>query len=210
MKNEKETKSKLLASAKAEFLEKGYLQASLRNICKNAGVTTGALYFFFQGKEDIFAALVEEPLQKLQLMMKKHYEDEIDQVVDEKNMKEDFSEDLEVASAILHFMYQYFDEFQLILTKSQGSRFENAADQFVEFTEKHYRIYLDYVSESNGYERLDDYLVHWIAHMHIDIFIHMLMHERSEEKAQKNLKATIAYIVGGWEYIFKDDTNIKL
>lgn len=51
MKEEKETKERLLISAKKEFVEKGYLQASLRNICKNAGVTTGALYFFFQDKE---------------------------------------------------------------------------------------------------------------------------------------------------------------
>ena len=42
VKDEKETKRRLLESAKKEFLEKGYLQASLRNICKNAGVTTGA------------------------------------------------------------------------------------------------------------------------------------------------------------------------
>lgn len=60
MKEEKETKERLLISAKKEFVEKGYLQASLRNICKNAGVTTGALYFFFQDKEDLFAAVVEE------------------------------------------------------------------------------------------------------------------------------------------------------
>ena len=58
MKEEKETKERLLISAKKEFVEKGYLQASLRNICKNAGVTTGALYFFFQDKEDLFAAVV--------------------------------------------------------------------------------------------------------------------------------------------------------
>ena len=69
MKEEKETKERLLISAKKEFVEKGYLQASLRNICKNAGVTTGALYFFFQDKEDLFAAIVEEPLQWLREIM---------------------------------------------------------------------------------------------------------------------------------------------
>ena len=42
----KETRQHLLECAKREFLEKGYMKASLRNICKEAGVTTGALYFF--------------------------------------------------------------------------------------------------------------------------------------------------------------------
>ena len=36
MKDERETKEKLLASAEHEFMEKGYQGASLRNICKNA------------------------------------------------------------------------------------------------------------------------------------------------------------------------------
>ena len=37
----------ILNSAKAEFLEKGFKDASLRNIAKQAGVTTGAIYGYF-------------------------------------------------------------------------------------------------------------------------------------------------------------------
>ena len=36
-----ETKERLLACAKKEFVEKGYAKASLRAICREAGVTTG-------------------------------------------------------------------------------------------------------------------------------------------------------------------------
>ena len=63
MKDEKETRKKLLICARTEFIQKGYMQASLRSICKNAGVTTGALYFFYKDKEDLFASVVEAPLQ---------------------------------------------------------------------------------------------------------------------------------------------------
>ena len=87
VKDEKETKRRLLESAKKEFLEKGYLQASLRNICKNAGVTTGALYFFFEGKEALFAELVEEPLQILKKIMLQHYEDEMQQITTAEQQK---------------------------------------------------------------------------------------------------------------------------
>ena len=54
MNDEKETVRKLSDSAKKEFMEKGFMKASLRNICKNAGVTTGALYFFFKDKDALF------------------------------------------------------------------------------------------------------------------------------------------------------------
>lgn len=43
---DRETKEKLLASAKTEFMEKGYSKASLRKICANADVTTGGFVFF--------------------------------------------------------------------------------------------------------------------------------------------------------------------
>ena len=46
-------------AALSEFLEKGFLGASLRQIVKNAGVTTGALYGYFSSKEALFASIVE-------------------------------------------------------------------------------------------------------------------------------------------------------
>ena len=77
MKTERETKEKLIVSAKAEFMEKGYAKASLRKICANAGVTTGALYFFFDDKQDLFRAIVEPPLAALVEMIEEHFaEDE--------------------------------------------------------------------------------------------------------------------------------------
>ena len=65
MKQDKETRSKLLQSAREEFVEKGYMKASLRNICKNAGVTTGALYFFFEDKAALFDAVIGEAVQSV-------------------------------------------------------------------------------------------------------------------------------------------------
>ena len=45
-------------AAKKEFLDKGFQMASLRNIVKNAGVTTGAFYGYYKSKEELFDALV--------------------------------------------------------------------------------------------------------------------------------------------------------
>ena len=45
--------------ASAEFLEKGFRGASLREIVKKAGVTTGAFYGYYKSKEDLFSALVK-------------------------------------------------------------------------------------------------------------------------------------------------------
>ena len=202
MKIEKETKDKLLVSAKQEFMEKGYMQASLRNICKNAGVTTGALYFFFQDKESLFASLVEGPLNKLHEVMNHHYEEEAFQAEGGMISIEDYSDDLETAHQIIHYMYQYYDEFQLVLTKGQGSRFEKSIDRFVEITEKHYRTMADKLSQQTGAPRVDDYMIHWVAHMNIDIFVHMLIRESSEEAALQHMGYIIKYLITGWFGMF--------
>ena len=57
---EKTTLERILSAAMREFLEKGYQSASLRNIVKTAGVTTGAFYGYFKSKEELFGALVGE------------------------------------------------------------------------------------------------------------------------------------------------------
>ena len=48
----------IFSAAMQEFLEKGFKSASLRNIVKMAGVTTGAFYGYYDSKEDLFEALV--------------------------------------------------------------------------------------------------------------------------------------------------------
>lgn len=71
-----ETKVRLQQCAVCEFMEKGFLKASLRSICREAGVTTGALYFFFQDKDDLFVSLVGDVLQQIQDMMQEHFDKE--------------------------------------------------------------------------------------------------------------------------------------
>ena len=68
-----ETKKQLISCAKAEFTEKGFSSASLRSICKRAGVTTGALYFFFKDKDELFCEVVGELLEHLNAMIKEHH-----------------------------------------------------------------------------------------------------------------------------------------
>lgn len=63
-----DTRQVLLQVATRAFAERGYEGASLRQICSDAGLTTGAVYFFFKGKEDLFRAVVAplvEPLRAL-------------------------------------------------------------------------------------------------------------------------------------------------
>jgi AcrR family transcriptional regulator len=68
MRFEEESKLKILEKARDQFLEHGYRGASLRNIAAQAGMTTGALYHHFRGKDELF---VEVCLHGFELMDRK-------------------------------------------------------------------------------------------------------------------------------------------
>ncbi len=59
MGEETSTLEQIQQAAVQEFLDKGFRGASLRQIVKNAGVTTGAFYGYFSSKEALFASIVE-------------------------------------------------------------------------------------------------------------------------------------------------------
>lgn len=54
------TRRRLIDAAEAVFARSGYHGASVEEIAREAGATTGALYSNFAGKEDLFLALFEE------------------------------------------------------------------------------------------------------------------------------------------------------
>lgn len=194
----RETRKHLLECAKKEFLEKGYMKASLRNICKEAGVTTGALYFFFKDKEDLLAALVEEPLRQLYEVMEEHYAAEMrneDQVA-QLELADDG--DLEASREIIRRMYANRDTFLLLLTKSQGSRFETWLEEVVDISEQQYRRLCDMVTNATGKPRIDDYMTHWMAHIMVDTFVHLFLHETEESVALKHVDALTRYLIRGW------------
>ena len=50
----------IILNAAAEiFAREGYHHASISNICKNAGISNGALYKYFNNKEDLFLSIID-------------------------------------------------------------------------------------------------------------------------------------------------------
>ena len=60
-----DTHTKILDCGKKHFLKNGFEKASLRDICKDAGVTTGAFYRHFIDKNDLFEAIVSPIANKI-------------------------------------------------------------------------------------------------------------------------------------------------
>ncbi len=102
-----DTRERLLFFAKQEFLEVGYQKSSLRKICKNAGVTTGALYFFFKDKADLFDALVRDFADEIMTLLKEHSSQE--EAMHQKQFDHTITLDISFGKELISTYYAHQD-----------------------------------------------------------------------------------------------------
>ena len=62
-----QTKQSILAAAQKIFTERGFAKASLSDIAREANVTRGAIYWHFENKSELLAALMEEEATKVNI-----------------------------------------------------------------------------------------------------------------------------------------------
>ena len=196
--HDRETKAQLLKYAKEEFMEKGFAGASLRSICRKADVTTGALYFFFKDKDDLFCQVVGDLMERLEVLMQEHFSFEEEEMGGTQDVSHDENSDFESVSLIVHELYTYRDEVLLVLTKSQGSSMEYLTDRLVDQMDAHNAYICEAMCRANGVPMVDHKVVHWMAHSQIDMFIFMVTHIDNEAEALRFAEKGTKYLLGGW------------
>ena len=198
MAQDKETREKLIESAKAEFMEKGYNKASLRSICAKAGVTTGALYFFFEDKADLYKAIVGKPVDELFEIMQAHFNED-DKIIMSPDYDANEDDHSEVAQLLIHHIYTNYDAAILLLTKNQGSEYENIVDRIVDFTESKSIETMEKIAENKGKKKkVNRYMLHLVIHVVVDSFVHLVTHEPDEKKALANIKKVFKMTMHNW------------
>lgn len=115
----KQTEQKLIKSGKEEFLEKGYAKANLRDICKSAGVTTGAFYFSFENKEALLAAILDPIITDYERMCS----------VLAKTEEEDPGTAEDNERQMMEYLSAHRTEAIILMEKSAGSRYEGFKSQ---------------------------------------------------------------------------------
>ena len=134
---------KLLESAKCEFLKCGFLKADLKAICENAGVTTGAVYKRYKGKEELFCAVVQGAIDQLDAFMQVRADIDFSHMSDAELRKLWIMREKDTID-LFKMLWNVKDEFQLLLDKSAGTIYENFRHDVAEaMTQETYLYYLE-------------------------------------------------------------------
>ena len=192
------TLEKIQQAALTEFLDKGFLSASLRQIVKNAGVTTGAFYGYFSCKEALFASIVEPHAAAL---MGRFMEAQTSFAGrPEAEQPEHMGEDSE---SCLDWMVDYIcqnrEPVKLLLCRAEGTGYESFVHNMVEVEVEYTLRYMEVLRRlGRRVPTLSRSLCHIIASGMFNGLFEVVIHDMPYEQVFRDVKHLRAFYTAGW------------
>ena len=192
------TRDRILNAARQEFLERGYRDAWLRNISKNADVTTGALYGYFKNKEELFGALVSECYNGIQQMYRRSLRTFAELPPEQQpSSMEELS-----AQHMIHmanYMYDHHDEFKLILCCSQGTEYSDLVEKMALLDEEATNAFAESANSAGGsVSRMPPRLEHILTTGLFTMFFELIVHDVPREEMDEYIGSLVRFYTKGY------------
>ena len=195
-KDKSETHGNILKAARTEFMKNGFEKASIRKIARQAGVTSAALYRHCTDKEDLFSQLVEPSLHEFRRWRKNHIATKYSQIEEKVSAAELMkNNDIDMISEII---YPHREDFKLILTKSEGTRYENFLHDMVNEDQKEMLKVLDFLkSRGNKVVEVSEKEMHTILSAAYTAMLEPVVHDYTQAETAHCLSVVEEFFMPG-------------
>lgn len=199
--NYDETHEKILKCGKKHFLKYGFEKSSLRDICKDACVTTGAFYRHFNDKNELFEAIVSPVANKIISNFFDYEKASIDNVKTKQNAKV-AQVHVEGTIETAMFLFDNKEIYSLIINGSYGTSYENFLEKLTGM-EDDARIKMQEISleADTSSEKISDKGFHIINHAHFLALTEAVLHSESKEELLENARLVSCFFSGGWKKV---------
>ena len=188
--NDRENSKELIIRAgKQEFLKYGYKGASLRNICKQAGVTTGAFYFQFENKEQLLDEILRPVITYFSAMVQKSTMDEF----------EGESSSADGDEQMLEMLWNYKEECQILLEGTAGTAYEKVFEELQEGLRQGFLLFFG----KYGISDVDEKLLDVIVRMRVESYLTIIRKEYTLEETKKLARQIGIYCDAGFEALVR-------
>lgn len=194
---------RIIECAQKEFLEKGYNDASLRNIAKEADVSTSTMYTRFGDKEGMFQYLIS-PTEELLVFLEKALEKYFSMNVDAQ--QEQYEESGKAGfDAIMDIIYANYPAYKLLVSCSPGDIYMDYLEKVTAIDVKYTLLFLkesDSLALREG--RINEGFCHVVSTAFYSALFHCVEHDMSREEAGKYIKELRNFYGRGWSEYFKN------
>lgn len=188
--NDRENSKELIIRAgKQEFLKYGYKCASLRNICKQAGVTTGAFYFQFENKEQLLNEILRPVITYFSAMVQKSTMEEF----------EGESSSADGDEQMLEMLWNYKEECQILLEGTAGTAYEKVFEELQEGLRQGFLLFFG----KYGISDVDEKLLDVIVRMRVESYLTIIRKEYTLEETKKLARQIGIYCDAGFEALVR-------
>lgn len=200
-----DTEKNILNTARKHFLKDGFSGASLRNIVKDAGLTTGAFYKYYPTKEALFDALTDPYIEHIYQIYDRVVEDfeKLSAKEQTSNMSDTSGNGMD---QMIDYIYEHYDNFRLLLKCGDSGKFETFIHNMVD---REMRSSLEYVKKmkEDGIEIpiVVESLMHMIYTGFFSSIFQIIEHDIDKEIAKRNVHKLREFNTGGWERLW----NVK-
>lgn len=193
------THEEILKSAMKTFSEVGFRNASIRNICKDAGVTNGAFYAHFESKEALFAALVSDKLD----VFNETYQDMSDiSISSVEDMLKMFESSYSSIETLIRYVYSEKDVFMLVLKSSGGTSYENFVSDLIDEECRNTMLFLDSCRKfMKNPENISERFIRLGSSMVINAMLDAFAEGVSEEENIRETKKASDFCVAGYRQL---------
>ena len=192
----------IIEAAKEEFLQNGFQHTSINTIAKRAGVTTGALYTRYKGKDELFHSLVEELLQVLDKERKDNEQAYMKYCID-RNFDNFLSNIKKETARYIDILFEYYDESKLLLCCSKGSSVESILSEMMQSKVSETKAFIKKNIASNiSTLKLD--LVELLMNQQFNAYTLIIEKGYGKDETTQYIKMLGEFIGAGWEKIFKN------
>lgn len=200
-----DTEKNILNTARKHFLKDGFSGASLRNIVKDAGLTTGAFYKYYPTKEALFDALTDPYIEHIYQIYDRVVEDfeKLSAKEQTSNMSDTSGDGMD---QMIDYIYEHYDNFRLLLKCGDSGKFETFIHNMVD---REMKSSLEYVKKmkEDGIEIpiVGESLMHMIYTGFFSSIFQIIEHDIDKETAKRNVHKLREFNTGGWERLW----NVK-
>ncbi len=193
------TRENILNTAKRHFLRDGLDGASLRNIVKDAGLTTGAFYKYFPTKESMFDALIDPYVEQIYQI----YDDvlaEFEVLSPQEQTDHMAASSEDGIDRIVDYVYDHYDSFRLLLKCGDSGKYADFIHSMVEREIQSTCNYMETLQRA-GMEvpEVSKELLHMISTGFFSGVFQIIEHDMEKATAKANIARLKEFQTGGWE-----------
>ena len=196
--NSATTLEKIQEAALAEFLKKGFLGASLRQIVKNAGVTTGAFYGYFSSKEALFTAIVE-PHASMLMSRFMEAQTTFAELPEEEQPQHMGVESRDYVAWMVDYICRHREPVKLLLCCAEGTSYENFIHDMVKVEVESTLRYMEVLRRmGRDIPQMSRSLCHIIASGMFNGIFEIVVHDMPRDQAMRDVDQLRAFYTAGW------------